>query len=308
MKKLTNEEFINKCQAIYDNYDYSKTLYDGCGKKVIIICEEHGEFEQTPTHLLSGHGCQKCGIARRGLIRSSNTTEFIDKAIKVHDNKYTYEKSIYKTSNSKIIITCQDHGYFTQTPSSHLKGRCCPKCSKQSYKDTKESFIEKAKLVHGDRYDYSNVVYINCFTKIDIICKKHGVFNQTPIDHLQRCGCKQCKESKLETEVRNILKTNEISFKYDVRNVDWLKPLTLDFYIENKKIGIECQGEQHFRSIKYFGGDVDFEKRVINDNLKSKLCFENGIKLLYYSNHEYNDTIITDINYLIDEINNSPTL
>jgi conserved hypothetical protein len=64
-------------------------------------------------------------------------------------------------------------------------------------KITTNEIIAKAKLVHGDKYDYSKVDYSNAHTKVCIICPNHGEFWQTPNNHLRGHGCPKCKRNKL---------------------------------------------------------------------------------------------------------------
>ena len=282
---------------------------------------EHGKFYVTTGHLRDGHGCPKCGIEKRIDKRKSKIEDFIKKAKHIHGNKYDYSKVKYVNSHTKVCIICPIHGEFWQTPASHLMGRNCPKCSKPCYKYTTEDFVKKAMEVHGDKYNYSKTNYIDAKTKVCIVCPKHGEFWQIPSEHIDGCGCKYCKESHLEGEIRNVLQKNDtksitkfesvrdpeienryecsIEFKYDVRDLEWLKPLTYDFFLPEHNIAIECQGEQHFRIIEHFGGKNDYDKRIERDKKKKILSEKNGIKLLYYSSYKYNNEIITDTNQLI---------
>ena len=98
----------------------------------------------------------------------------------------------YINAKTKINIICKIHGEFQQSPSNHLSKYNCQKCAKNFKLDT-IGFIEKAKKLHKDIYDYSKVNYINADTKIIIICKIHGEFTQQPDFHLNRkCGCPKC--------------------------------------------------------------------------------------------------------------------
>lgn len=116
------------------------------------------------------------------------TEEFIKKAREVHGNKYDYSKVIYNGLHKKVCIVCPEHGEFWQEAGSHLKGRGCPICwykkNGNSCRKSLEVFIEQARKIHGDKYDYSKVKYINSFTKVCIICPEHGEFWQTPVHHL----------------------------------------------------------------------------------------------------------------------------
>lgn len=133
--------------------------------------------------------------------------KFLEKAIAKHGNKYDYSKSEFLTSRDYILITCSLHGDFKQRVSSHLQGNVCPTCAK-SWSDLhkgnhliacrksrcmpQDDFICKAKLIHGNKYDYSLVNYINMRTKVAILCQKHGLFLQQAGSHLRGNGCKQC--------------------------------------------------------------------------------------------------------------------
>lgn len=125
-----------------------------------------------------------------------NTTEFIEKANQVHNNKYDYSESIYVLSRVKLKIKCPIHGTFEQRANGHLNGRGCRECKKsalsQLRKLDQQTFFEKCKLVHGDKYDYSLTVYESCRGKVTIICLEHGQFNQSPADHLRGKGCSKC--------------------------------------------------------------------------------------------------------------------
>ena len=125
-----------------------------------------------------------------------NNEEFIKKAIEKHGNKYTYAKVNYVNSNTPVIITCPKHGDFQQTPNNHLSGRGCPKCSNNNVKKTTEKFIADAIKIHGNKYDYSKVEYINNASKVCIICPEHGEFWQIARNHLNGDECPKCAIKK----------------------------------------------------------------------------------------------------------------
>ncbi len=183
----TSSEFIKQSKQVHgDKYDYSLIVYQGSKTKVSIICKVHGQFEQPPTSHLSGRGCPKCGGKSK-----LTTTEFIEKAISIHGDKYNYTLVDYYNAESKVTIICNIHGEFKQCPDSHVRGKGCPKCGGKSKLTTAE-FIEKAISIHGDKYDYSLVNYKNTTTKLVIVCKTHGKWLQTPNGHLQGYGCQKC--------------------------------------------------------------------------------------------------------------------
>ena len=305
--KTTLKEFIEKARTVHGNkYDYTKVDYKGCKTKVCITCPKHGEFWQTPESHLNGNGCVKCyDEEKRGKSRQHNKEWFIKKSREIHGDKYDYSKIEYKTITDKVCIFCPIHGEFWQTPANHIWSKNgCQICG-GTKKLSKEEFIEKARKLHGDKYDYSKVEYINNKTKVLIICPTHGEFLQTPNSHLIGNGCPKCHSSHLETELRLFLAKNNIKYE-EQKAFKWLKLKSkqyLDFYLSQYNVAIECQGEQHFQKSGW--GKNDNGKKVICRDLnKKKLCEENGIKLLYYSNLgiEYPYEVFEDKNKLLQKI------
>jgi hypothetical protein len=296
-KKLTSEQFIERANKIHSNkYNYSKIEYIDTKTKICVICPNHGEFFVTPNHHLRGIGCPKCA----GRLKSNE--EIISQFNKVHGNKYDYSKVEYKGSVTKVCIICRKHGEFWQKPSDHLSGYGCPHC--RSLRMSTEKFIEKAKGVHGDNYDYSKTEYKGCRNLVKVICNKHGEFEQTPYKHLQGHGCPYCNESHLENNVKNALEKNDIEYIYQCnkRTFKWLGGQSLDFYLPKYNIAIECQGEQHYNPIKYFGGEKGFKYRKKLDEKKKELCEQNKIKLIYFDYKE------NDINELVNIIQNETSI
>lgn len=137
-----------------------------------------------------------------------NTYDFIQKAVSIHGNKYDYSKAKYVSSHTPVEIICPIHGSFYQSPNSHIgKRHCgCQKCG-GTKRLTTEEFILKAKEVHGEKFDYSKVVYKNGKTKIEVVCKKHGSFFVTPNMHLSKnkhYGCPKCATEKKRGLVHNV--------------------------------------------------------------------------------------------------------
>ena len=285
MKKLTTIEFIEKAKNIHgDKYDYSKVHYVNNQTKVCITCPVHSEFWQTPAMHLSGNGCPKCWSESYSKQRLKGKDSFIKEAKQIHGEKYDYSKVEYKGTHSKACIICPVHGEFWQTPRKHLDGNGCPMCYGNK-KLTTEEFIEKAKSVHGDKYDYSMSVYKNSRTSLKIICPKHGEFMQIPHSHLSGQGCPCCNFSHLENEIKLVLDDNNIVYEMQKR-FEWLGKMSLDFYIPSKNIAIECQGSQHYTPYDFFGGETKLLELKERDRIKKKLCSEHDIKLLYYGRYK----------------------
>ena len=109
--------------------------------------------------------------------------EFIERANKIHNSKYTYDNTIYINTTTPICITCPVHGNFWMKPELHLIGHGCPKCAKNGIKYTNDTFIEKSREIHGDKWNYDKVKYINSQTNVIINCPIHGDFIQKPQKH-----------------------------------------------------------------------------------------------------------------------------
>ena len=189
--------FIEKAEKKHGStYNYSKVVYVNAHKKVTIGCEKHGDFEQSPNGHLNGRGCKKCGAMLLGLKkRQKASREFKRRARKKHGDKYDYSKVVYINNHTLVTIICPDHGEFKQQPNNHLQGKKCQKCA-GTYKPTTHDFIQRAIEIHGDFYDYSKSVYIDCKTKLTIICPIHGSFKQTPSNHYNG-GCIKCGKERV---------------------------------------------------------------------------------------------------------------
>ena len=261
VKKMSTDEFIRRARIVHgDKYDYSKSDCENRDNKgrVCIICHkldcdgnEHGEFWQRPNSHIRGDGCRKCSNENTSRINSRKQSktreEFITDANNVHHGKYSYDKTIYVNSHTKITITCPIHGDFTQTPTNHLQGKGWPKCANKEV--TRDEFVEKAKLVHGDFYDYSKTNYTNNNTSVIITCPIHGDFEQKPKYHLQGKGCNLCGltrqvEKRCGTSEEFISRAKLIHGEtYDYSNVNYVNSHTL--------VEILCRKHGPFKQIPY---------------------------------------------------------
>jgi hypothetical protein len=185
--KLTQAQFLERARSAHgEKYDYSQVRYQTLASKVTILCPTHGSFEQTAEAHAAGFGCVRC-------TQNSYREHFSIKASRIHDNKYDYSQAAYISNVAKVTIICPIHGPFQQSPSNHLMGRGCAKCSK-CFKGGTQYFIERARQIHGNRYDYSSTEYLKSAVNTTIICCKHGPFQQTPNSHLGGKGCVRCAQ------------------------------------------------------------------------------------------------------------------
>lgn len=285
---FTTDIFIKKAKEIHgEKYDYSLVDYVNAKTKVEIICPVHGIFEQIPYNHLSGKGCKECGYVENGKNRSITFEKFLEKARYVHGDKYDYSKSKIENYKTKIEIICKIHGSFFQTPNNHLRGKGCKECGmmstlnhiQENCSSSTENFINKSKILHRDKYDYSLVEYENNSTPVEIKCEEHGIFLQSPRDHLRGHGCHTCGllkarhflgTSKLEEDFVNFIKS--FYFGEVVTSVrDKIPPMELDIFLPEFNLGIEINGS-YWHSEKF--KDRNYHLKKYN------LCKEKGIRLI----------------------------
>lgn len=290
--KLTR--FLEKAQDKFGNkFDYSKVDYVNSATKIIITCPIHGDFETTPSKFLqSKHGCRKCSFEESHKLQRKSTEQFIEECKSIWKDRFEYNKVNYIDADTKVIVTCKEHGDFETRPSDFIRGHGCPVCKNKNTsefnkikRDTLEVFINKANITHNYKYIYDKAIYINSRTPIIITCPEHGEFEQIPAHHLQGHGCPKCNRSKGEEIISSIL--NKLNIPYNSQyKINFEENIyILDFYIElnSKKYCIEFHGQQHYFPIDYFGGLETFKKQIIRDYKIREYCFINNIQLLEIS-------------------------
>lgn len=199
-RRWNTELFIQKARELHgDKYDYSLSEWVSYNSDLTIICPIHGKFEQKGCYHVKGRGCPSCRGNTISLRKRKSKEQFVEDANNVHSGLYSYLNAQYKNTHTKVAITCKTHGDFLQTPASHLSGKGCPTCGFEKISEerayTTSTFIQKAKLVHQDLYDYSLVDYSRSINKVKIICKEHGVFYQLASAHLAGSGCPDCSNT-----------------------------------------------------------------------------------------------------------------
>ena len=283
----TTEWFINEAKRVHGNkYDYSKVKYINAKTKVCILHPKYGEFWQLPYAHLKGQDCSLEKGDKVWKTRKRQTTDdFIEKAKQIHSDKYDYSKVAYINPQTKVCIICPEHGEFWQMPYSHLNGNGCPMCGKiklrKKFQLSTDKFIQKAKEIHGDKYDYSKVNYVNYKTKVEIICPKHGSFWQTPICHFKCDGCPTCKGelsvSKQEIDFVNYVKTIYSNI-INLNDRQMINPLELDMYLPFDNLAIEYNGLYWHSSKK-----IDKNYHL----MKTELCQKQGIRLIHIFEDEW---------------------
>lgn len=298
IKEATSIKLYNHCKQT--NYGLSKFNYINSSSKIILECKEHGDFSKLPEELYSNEYCPKCKLIERGLKHRVTKETFIERANNKHLNFYNYDNIEYESISSYVYkIYCPEHkGYFNTLANNHIKGYKCNVCHQIEPKTT-EQFILEASKIHGDKYDYSLVKYVNNCTNVEIVCKMHGSFNQIPTSHINCSSvCPCCTKGKSTGELalieffqsENILFEQQKTFK-DCRNVNLLR---FDFFLPAYNLCIEYDGKQHFEIVEFFGGEDGFKRRQLNDNIKNQFCKDNNINLLRISYKDVPEQILKD--------------
>ena len=295
-------EFILKAREIHGwKYDYSKVNFVDMRKKITVICPKHGEFEVVAGEHLRGCDCEKC-------VRESHKKP-LEKFI--IDAKLS-ERNIslignYQSMLKKTWFKCDICGKeWETTPNKIQNGHGCHYCN-SGVKCT-EDFIKRAKEIHGDKYDYSKVVYRGNTTPVTIICPEHGEFDIQPTRFFNMTNpCKRCsRKSKMEHDIMLMLDARKIKYTNN-KTFKGFGNRSFDFYLDGYNTLIECQGIQHFEAKDFFGGEEQFEKQKKSDQIKKAYAEKNGMKILYFAydtDYEYfmGEKIIKTTRELLHEI------
>ena len=195
--RRTTESFIEEARAIHGGkFDYSKCEYTKAQSKITLICPVHGEFQQRASNHLQGQGCKKCSTDES----RKSIEEFVSEGNEVHSSKYDYSLVKFTSIHQKVRIVCDVHGVFEQEVVKHLSGQGCKRCKGREVWTT-DDFVTKAKEIHGDSFDYSQVEYIRNNQKVLITCNQcKSEFYQVPMSHLVGNGCAKCGHKLRITE------------------------------------------------------------------------------------------------------------
>lgn len=289
--KVTQEEFIQRAKVVHgEKYDLSQSVYQSYNKPVAVKCGKHGVFHVRASHFLNGVGCPKCGYAATGKSLQLSKEEFIERLKTLFGDAYDYSLVEYGGYKAPVKLICPEHGVFEKQAGMLLAGKGCKQCgikrraekrrgvsfpSKVPVGVRASSFIRKAEKVHNSKYDYSEVDYTTSQTPVDIICPKHGKFQQIPNNHLQGKGCIKCTCNAI-SRVEQSLK--EAFPQFEQGNRTQLGGLELDLYEPNKRIAVEVNGV-HWHTTE-FGKTRNYHLH------KTELCESQGITLLHFWDSE----------------------
>ena len=272
------DTFIKRATVLHDGkYIYDKDSYINAMTKVPILCLKHGTFWMTPMNHLLGQGCPKC--SGRGL----NTEDVIELFKEKHGNNYDYSKVVFTKMHEKVCIICKEHGEFWQTPSKHLLGQGCPKCS--TIKKAKErtlttnDFIEKSSKIHNNKYVYDKTEYKGTYESLTITCPIHGDFTQRANDHLNGHGCPICGNnmSLAEKEIEDYVKSFGVKTETKIRGI-LSNNKEIDILMPELNLGIEYNG------LKWHSDEFKDKNYHLN---KTEECKKLGIRLVHIFEDEW---------------------
>lgn len=279
------ERFIQQAKEKFgDEYDYSRVDYTDAKTGVLIGCPDHGYSSVIPSTFLI-NGCPEC--AREKKYRE----DFLKKARRIHGSKYDYPRLPVAPGNI-IYIRCKEHGLFPQRADLHLMGHGCPYCAtggRLPIEERQWNFIQKSKQRYGNRFDYSQVIYYDKKTPVQIRCREHNYsFFVLPDTHVRRySGCPICNESLGEIEVRKWLDGMKVKYEsqYNIPNENpkcRRSCLRVDFWLPEHNMIVEFHGEQHYEDIPYFYDSKEwtFKDQQIRDQTLRDYCKKTGIRLV----------------------------
>ena len=265
-------DFIDDARSIW-GYKYDYSLVDYKGSHIEVLIKYDGViYRQKPVQHLLGYNCERDTI--------KNEEDFLRKCRDRHGDKYDYSLVEYTGSQNKVKIIF-DGKVYEQKAGAHIHSSGM--IERVILKKTTIQFIKEANVIHNFKYDYSKVEYVNNQSKVIIVCKIHGDFEQVSSSHLSGAGCPHCFESKGEKKISKFLNLNEIEYVRQKKFDDCVGiryKLPFDFYLPKYRTAIEFDGKQHYEPMEFFGGLEAYNRLKANDKIKSDYCEDNYIDLI----------------------------
>jgi hypothetical protein len=244
------------------------------------------------------------------------TEQFVEKAKAVHGDKYNYTNTIYTRSRDRIEIECPTHGVISIVAAEHLKGQGCKECNKLKY--SLEEFKERAKLIHGDKFDYSNAEYRGFNKKVKIFCNQcHTWFEQTPVVHINgKAGCKKCKyiEIALKYSFKKHKKGSNgyvnisIPRKEIHKYIIPVPPVRVDTIKKRRyKVNLIVIGEHTYVMAKHLGRPIITTKEEVHhkdgDRSNNKISNLGLRQKGHGAGHTHEEKLESNAYYVLDHIN-----
>ena len=299
LKKLSQEEankkVLNKCEE--KNYTLVESfIYKNNITKIHLRCNEHNQdwFAVYRNFVKGKSNCELCKTRYNSLSQEESTKNVLNKCEK--KNYTLIEPFVYKNNKTKIHLRCNIDNYkwFVNYNSFINKNLGCAKCAKNNkYTEKEMKTIILNRCSHMNYTLIEPFVYKNCHTRIQLECNQHKYLWKTSCNKFihAKTGCPKCNKSKGEILISEILTDNNIVFyeEYKFDECKYKHKLPFDFYLSEYNICIEYDGEQHYKSKKYYGGDEKFKLQQLKDNIKTEYCKNVNIKLIRI---KYNENVM----------------
>lgn len=204
-RRVTYEEFIARAGLKHNSkYIYSPEGYETSTSKIAIVCPEHGKFYQVAHAHMSGNGCPECSKIKIGDSCRLSQDEFMAR-LKDQNTPYDLSLVAYKSMGDEIVLSCPEHGQFSARAGNILYNKSgCPECGRSrtgvASRRSFESYVEEARQVHGERFEYTGLEYRDAQAYLVILCKEHGQFKQQAYGHLKGIGCEKCSKPMYNLE------------------------------------------------------------------------------------------------------------
>lgn len=308
-QKKTHEDYIREVEEVHNGNIEVVGEYIDSNTKIKHGCKTcNCEWETVPRSIIKGHGCRKCGGSTR-----KTHEDYLKELEEKHSGNIKVEGK-YINNKTKILHKCNVcMQKFDMTPTYIFSGRGCPECTKVNYREFRskshEQYVREVEDVHNGDVEVKGK-YVNAITKIKHGCRHGHEWYAQPVHIIHNgSGCPECKESKGERLIRNILESLDITFKSEVTfknlRIENNAKLRCDFviYKDNKPIlVIEYNGEQHYKPVEIFGGVEGYKLTKKRDEIKRNILRKQGIQVVDIPYTETDEQVKSTIGYYVDTL------
>lgn len=297
--RLTQAEFLREASSKHgDRYVYTNAKYESAMVPVLIGCREHGDFEQAPYLHALGHGCPVCGRNRQREKSALSQAVFEQRVAMKHGTGHRI--SDFSSIGKAVLVHCPKHGPQTRSAQSLLRSSIvCLACAQEAKTDGKAArlatrkaeakspvsaarLVARAKVAHGNRYDYSRLVHAGVKQKAQIGCPKHGFFTQMVENHvLRKSGCPRCANQLSSGEVAVAEWMQSLGVTVERRNRRIIPPREIDIYVPDSRLGFEFNGA-------YWHSQPFEATPSTKDHAKWQSCCRAGVQLFYIWDFDWN--------------------
>ena len=275
-KKRTYQEVYEYFSS--QEYELISKEYINAHQKLQYKCPNGHIHEMSYNSFQQGHRCPTCQKSIK------YEYDFIKEYFEQHGFRLLSDS--YEKAHGKLLCECKNgHKHFT-TWVNFRKRPICLEC---------EGKIVNAKIikekVEKEGYFLKTDNYINNRQKLEFKCPKNHTFFMSWHDFNGGCRCPHCKVSKGEDEIRRILNFWNVEFVSQKRFENCRDSLELpfDFYLPSLNVCIEYDGEQHYKPIEAFNGEIGYAKTKRHDEIKTHFCKDNNINLIRIPYWEFNN-------------------